>query len=98
NQTVRYHKARNSNFGDHLEPSGSPYAQRDQDRDYKFEKGEKKFRGEWGGQAMFIHRAWANNTGSQGCQTMEEGRFNEFWRALGRQQDFSYVLVNVTKK
>jgi LysM repeat protein len=97
NQTIRYHKAWSSTFGNHLEPYGNPYAQRDLNRNYKFDKGERSYNGDWGGQAMFIHRAWATNTGSQGCQTMEEGRFNTFWRALGGQKDFSYVLVNVAK-
>lgn len=97
NQTIRYHKAWSTKFGNHLQPYGNPWAQRDLDRDYKFEKNERSYNGDWGGQAMFIHRAWSTDTGSQGCQTMEEGRFNTFWRALGSQKDFSYVLVNVTK-
>lgn len=96
NQTIRYHKAWSTKFGNHLQPYGNPYAQRDADRDYRFEKNEKSYNGEWGGQAMFIHRAWSTDTGSQGCQTMEEGRFNTFWSALGSQKDVSYVLVNVT--
>jgi GH24 family phage-related lysozyme (muramidase)/murein DD-endopeptidase MepM/ murein hydrolase activator NlpD len=97
NQTIRYHKAWSEKFGSHLQPFGNPYAQRDLNRNFKFDKGEQKFNGDWDGRAMFIHRAWATDTGSQGCQTMEEGRFNSFWRALGGQNDFSYVLVNVTK-
>ena len=97
NQTVRYHKAWSEKFGNHLEPYGNPYAQRDANRDYRFEKNEKSYNGEWGGQAMFIHRAWSTDTGSQGCQTMDEGRFNTFWHALGSQKDVSSVLVNVTK-
>jgi LysM repeat protein len=97
NQTMRFHKAWSTKFGNHLQPYGNPYAQRDEDRDYRFEKNERSYNGSWGGQAMFIHRAWSTDTGSQGCQTMEEGRFNTFWRALGGQKDFSYVLVNVAK-
>lgn len=96
-QTIRYHKAWSSKFSNHLQPFGNPSAQRDTNRNYKFDKGEQKYNGDWGGQAMFIHRAWSTDTGSQGCQTMEEGRFNTFWRSLGGQNDFSYVLVNVTK-
>ena len=96
NQTIRYHKAWSSKFGDHLEPSGNPFAQRDANRDYRFEKNERSYNGDWGGQAMFVHRAWSTDTGSQGCQTMEEGRFNTFWGSLGSQSDFSYVLVNVS--
>ncbi|MBE2253306.1 MAG: LysM peptidoglycan-binding domain-containing protein [Myxococcus sp.] len=97
-QTIRYHKAWSTKFGNHLVPSGNPYAQRDANRDYRFEKNEKAYNGEWGGQAMFIHRAWSTDTGSQGCQTMDEGRFNTFWSALGSQRDVSYVLVNVTRR
>ena len=97
NQTIRYHKAWSSTFGNHLEPYGNPSAQRDTNRDYRFEKNEKSYNGDWGGQAMFIHRAWSTNTGSQGCQTMEETHFNNFWNALGSQNDVSYVLVNVTR-
>lgn len=98
NQTIRYHKAWSTKFGNHLQPYGNPWAQRDADRDERFEKNEKAYNGSWGGQAMFIHRAWTTDTGSQGCQTMDEGRFNTFWNALGGQNDFSYVLVNVTKR
>ncbi|MFZ5445204.1 MAG: LysM peptidoglycan-binding domain-containing protein [Myxococcota bacterium] len=98
NQTVRYHRAWSTKFGYHLQPYGNPYAQRDENRNYRFDAGEKKYNGSWGGQLMYVHRAWSTDTGSQGCQTMEEGRFNTFWRALGSQQDFSYVLVNVTKR
>ncbi len=97
NQSIRYHKANNAKFGNHLEPSGNPFAQRDANRDYRFTRNEKSYNGDWGGQAMFIHRAWTTDTGSQGCQTMDEGRFNTFWGALGGQNDFSYVLVNVTR-
>lgn len=97
NQTIRYYKAWSSTFGNHLEPYGNPFAQRDTNRDFRFEKNEKSYNGDWGGQAMFIHRAWEGNTGSQGCQTMEENHFNNFWNALGSQNDVSYVLVNVTR-
>lgn len=97
-QTVRYHKTWSTKYGDHLEPSGNPYAQRDENRDYKFEKGEKKYNGSWGGQLMYIHKAYYGDTGSQGCQTMDPGRFASFWKALGGQKDFSYVLVNCSKK
>lgn len=97
-QTVRYHRAWSSKFGYHLEPSGNPYAQRDENRNYRFDASDRKYNGSWGGQLMYVHRAWSTDTGSQGCQTMEEGRFNTFWRALGAQQNFSYVLVDVTKR
>lgn len=97
NQTVRYHRAWSTTFGNHLEPYGNPWAQRDENRNYRFDQTDKKYNGSWGGQAMFIHRAWSTNTGSQGCQTLDEGRFDTFWRSLGSQRDFSYVLVNVSK-
>ena len=96
-QTIRYHKTWSSKFQNHLQPFGNPYAQRDLNRNYKFDKTDKKYNGDWGGQLMYIHRAWSTDTGSQGCQTMEEGRFDTFWRSLGGQNDFSNVLVNVTK-
>ncbi len=96
-QTIRYHKTWSSKFQNHLQPFGNPYAQRDLNRNYQFDKGDKKYNSDWGGQLMYIHRAWSTDTGSQGCQTMEEGRFDTFWRALGGQNDFSNVLVNVTR-
>ena len=96
-QTIRYHKTWSSKFQNHLQPFGNPYAQRDLNRNYKFDKTDKKYNGDWGGQLMYIHRAWSTDTGSQGCQTMEEGRFDTFWRSLGGQNDFSNVLVNVTR-
>ncbi|MDP2269444.1 MAG: glycoside hydrolase family protein [Archangium sp.] len=96
-QTIRYHKAWSSKFNNHLQPFGTPYAQRDLNRNYKFDKTDKKYNGDWGGQLMYIHGAWTTDTGSQGCQTMDGGRFDTFWRALGGQNDFSNVLVNVTK-
>lgn len=96
-QTIRYHKTWSTKFGNHLQPYGNPYAQRDENRNYRFEKNEKKYNGSWGGELMYIHSAYDGNTGSQGCQTMDPGRFASFWRALGSQSDFSNVLVDVTK-
>lgn len=96
-QTVRYYKTWSSKFGNHLQPYGNPYAQRDENRNYRFDKNEKKYNGSWGGQLMYIHRAYDGNTGSQGCQTLDPSHFDSFWRALGSQRDFSNVLVDVTK-
>ncbi len=96
-QTVHYHRAFNSKYGNHLEPSSTPWAQRDTNRDYRFENDEQSFHGTWGGQAMFIHRGGNGDTYSQGCQTMDPSHFDAFWSSLGTQRDFSYVLVNVNK-
>lgn len=96
-QTVRYHKDNNARFGNHLRPSGNPLAQRDANRNMRFDSNEKSYSGSWGGQAMLVHKAGTTTTGSQGCQTMSPAEFQRFWAALGSQNDVSYVLVNASR-
>lgn len=97
-QTVRYARSWSSKFGAHLVPLGRPAAQRDRDRNYRFSRDERAYTGAWGGQSMFIHRGFAGNTASQGCQTIEQSRFDDFLRALGGQREVSDVLLNVTRR
>ncbi len=45
---------------------------------------------------MYFHRGGKGDfTGSAGCQTIPQNDFNEFWKSLGDQKNFQYVLVNV---
>lgn len=93
-QTVRYYKTHDGRFGNHLRPQGNPLAQRDTNRNMQFDANEKSYSGSWGGQAMYIHRGFNANTGSQGCQTLDKPDFQRFWDALHGQNQVSYVLVN----
>lgn len=45
----------------------------------------------------FFHKGGRGGfTGSAGCQTLEAGVFDKFWAALESQQEFYYVIVNVS--
>ena len=68
---------------------------RDTNRDHRIDAKDEVFNGDWGGQGYYFHRGGTSDTYSAGCQTMDQGRFNRFWAALGTQKEFSYVLANV---
>ncbi|PZR17268.1 MAG: hypothetical protein DI536_02780 [Archangium gephyra] len=101
-KTYHYKRGFKSGFGGNiLQPDlayGNPTVRRDTNRDYKIDGKDKVYSGDWGGQGYYFHRGVGGNTYSAGCQTLEQSKFNAFWRALGTQSSFSYVLANVTKK
>ncbi|MGV3621975.1 MAG: glycoside hydrolase family protein [Archangium sp.] len=101
-KTYHYKRSYKSAFGGNiLAPDlayGNPTVRRDTNRDYKIDGRDQVFSGDWGGQGYYFHRGVGGNTYSAGCQTLEQSNFNAFWRALGTQSGFSYVLANVTKK
>jgi hypothetical protein len=44
---------------------------------------------------FLFHAGLADRTGSAGCQTMAPEVFEQFWEALGEQDEFYYVLVEI---
>ncbi len=105
NKTFHYQRGFRSGFGDVqsggnnvLVPDlsyGNPAVRRDTNRDHKLNSKDKIYTGDWGGQGYYFHRGGTTDTYSAGCQTMDQGRFNTFWDALGGQAKFSYVLAAV---
>jgi hypothetical protein len=99
NKTYHYRKSFNGNFGGNiLAPDlryGNPTVQRDTNRNHRIDSKDDVFSGDWGGQGYYFHRGGTSDTYSAGCQTMDQGRFNNFWAALGSQGEFSYVLAQV---
>ena len=99
NKTYHYKKSFNGNFGGNiLAPDlryGNPTVQRDTNRNHRIDSKDDVFSGDWGGQGYYFHRGGTTDTYSAGCQTMDQGRFNNFWAALGSQREFSYVLAQV---
>ncbi|MBX5480453.1 MAG: hypothetical protein IRZ16_01195 [Myxococcaceae bacterium] len=99
NETYHYKKSFKSSYGGNiLAPDlryGNPTVRRDANRDHRIDSKDKVYRGDWGGQGYYFHRGASNDTYSAGCQTMDQGRFNSFWAALGGQSEFRYVLANV---
>ena len=99
NKTYHYQKGFKSSFGGNiLTPDlsyGNPTIRRDTNHNHRIDSGDKVYSGDWGGQGVYFHRGATNDTYSAGCQTMDQGRFNSFWAALGGQSKFSYVLANV---
>ncbi|MFP2904077.1 LysM peptidoglycan-binding domain-containing protein [Pyxidicoccus sp. 3LFB2] len=99
NKTYHYKKSFNGNFGGNiLAPDlrfGNPTVQRDTNRNHRIDSKDDVFSGDWGGQGYYFHRGGNSDTYSAGCQTMDQGRFNNFWAALGPQKEFSYVLAQV---
>jgi hypothetical protein len=98
-KTYHFQKSYKSSFGGNiLSPDlryGNPTIRRDTDRNHQIDSRDDVFSGDWGGQYVYFHRGATNDTYSAGCQTMDQGRFNEFWASLGGQDHFSYVLANV---
>ena len=99
NSTYHFKKNFNSHFGGNiLSPDfkyGVPAMRRDTNHDHKIDGKDQVFTGDWGGEGVYFHRGATNDTYSAGCQTMDQGRFNSFWAALGSQSTFSYVLASV---
>jgi hypothetical protein len=99
NKTYHYKKSYSSSLGGHiLTPDlshGNPTIRRDTNRNHRIDSKDHVYSGDWGGQYVYFHRGASNDTYSAGCQTMDQGRFNTFWDALGGQSSFSYVLANV---
>jgi len=99
NKTYHYQKGYKSSFGGNiLVPDlshGNPTIRRDTNHNHRIDSGDQVYSGDWGGQGVYFHRGAASDTYSAGCQTMDQGRFNSFWAALGSQSKFSYVLANV---
>ena len=99
NKTYHYRKSFSANFGGNiLAPDlsfGVPTVRRDTNRDHRIDSKDKVFNGDWGGQGYYFHRGGTSDTYSAGCQTMDQGRFNSFWAALGSQSSYSYVLASV---
>jgi hypothetical protein len=98
-KTYHFKKDYKSSFGGNiLTPDlrfGNPTERRDTNRDRRIDSRDDVFTGDWGGQYIYFHRGGYGDTYSAGCQTMDPGRFNSFWNALGGQSNFSYVLANV---
>jgi LysM repeat protein len=99
NKTYHYKKSYSSSLGGHiLTPDlshGNPTIRRDTNHNHRIDSGDKVYSGDWGGQYVYFHRGASNDTYSAGCQTMDQGRFNDFWASLGNQSNVSYVLTNV---
>lgn len=99
NKTYHYKKSYHSGFGGNiLAPDlrfGVPTVRRDTNRNHRIDGKDGVYNGSWGGQGYYFHRGGTGDTYSAGCQTMDQGRFNNFWAALGPQAEFSYVLANV---
>lgn len=70
-------------------------AERDTNQDGRFDARDSNRIDRTGaGTSMLIHQGGSSNTGSAGCQTMAPGTYNAFLDAIGRNNSFSYVLVN----
>lgn len=81
-----------------LRPTSANPVERDSDRDGDFDRADaaQHKRNLTDAATMYFHRGGRGGfTGSAGCQTMPQNNFNEFWKSLGDQNKFQYVLVTV---
>lgn len=81
-----------------LRPTTANPVDRDSDRDGDFDRDDaaRNKRNTTDSATMYFHRGGRGKfTGSAGCQTMPQSDFNEFWKSLGDQNRFQYVLVTV---
>lgn len=81
-----------------LRPATANPVERDSDRNGDFDRDDaaRNKRNSTDSATMYFHRGGRGKfTGSAGCQTMPQSDFNEFWKSLGDQNRFQYVLVTV---
>jgi hypothetical protein len=94
-----YRKGKSAKFGNVLRPDKDLIVIRDVNHDGHFTEEDGKlvvhttrmnsFR------TMLFHKGGGTITGSAGCQTFPPADFPRFWKALGDQPEFQYVLVTV---
>lgn len=81
-----------------LRPTSANAIERDSNHDGNFSRQDasQNKRNLTDSATMYFHRGGRGAfTGSAGCQTMSQADFNQFWKSLGSQKTFQYVLVNV---
>jgi hypothetical protein len=95
----RYRRGTSTKFGDHvLRSIGAIRAERDVQHDGDFDADDAAAAAN--SDALMVtdflfHAGLADRTGSAGCQTMAPEVFEQFWEALGEQDEFYYVLVEI---
>ena len=71
-------------------------AMRDTNHDGKFSLVDgDKLDPKGAGRSMLIHQGGNTYTWSAGCQTIPKRYYNRFLATLGKQKEFSYILINV---
>ena len=71
-------------------------AMRDTNHDGKFSLVDgDKLDPKGAGRSMLIHQGGNTATWSAGCQTISKRYYNSFLATLGKQKEFSYILINV---
>jgi LysM repeat protein len=93
-----YQKGTSKKYGNILRPVRDIYVIRDIDHDGDFDAKEKAGSIEAllnSRDTILFHKGGSNITGSAGCQTFQPAEFDRFWRALGNQKRFQYVLCTV---
>jgi LysM repeat protein len=94
-----FKKDKSPRFGNVLRPLNDIYVVRDVDHDGDFDSMDKAASVEKllnSGKTILFHRGGQNFTGSAGCQTMLSANFNNFWKSLGNQKQFQYVLATIS--
>jgi peptidoglycan hydrolase-like protein with peptidoglycan-binding domain len=92
-------KDRSNTYGDILRPTRNIRANRDTNHDGFFDHKDLVTNESAldAGRTFLFHKGGNNITGSAGCQTMKPSAFTDFWKALGSQSEFEYVLVHMPK-
>lgn len=85
-------------FKDILRPVEDIYVVRDIDHDGDFDEADKAASVKEAlnsHNSILFHAGGSDITGSAGCQTLQPVKFREFWKTLGTQKRFEYVLATV---
>jgi peptidoglycan hydrolase-like protein with peptidoglycan-binding domain len=93
-----YVKGSSTKYGNILRSAKAITAQRDTNHDGKFNGKDlitNKKNLEVGD--FLFHKGGNSMTGSAGCQTMAPAVFEKFWKSLGSQQEFEYVLMEACR-
>jgi len=93
-----FQKGTSAKYGNVLRPVRDIFVVRDTDHDGDFDDDDKAASVRAllnSGGSLLFHKGGNNITGSAGCQTFRPAVFNGFWKALGPQRRFQYVLCTV---
>jgi hypothetical protein len=95
----QYRRGNSTKFGDRILRSVRPiHAERDVNHDGVFDESDAAAVVDEAAMQVtdfLFHPGLSERTGSAGCQTLPPDVFDDFWTALGDQNKFWYVLVEV---
>ncbi len=98
--TYIFKKGTSKTYGNILMPTAPIRLERDSNHDGVFDAKDivKKSleKNQYASDTYFHKGGGKNFTGSAGCQTLVAHEFTKFWKSLGQQSTFHYVLIRMS--